>query len=209
MTLAPSRVGWWLMLLGAVLVVLTSARYFTLNPAVYFPHQRAVYEAHSAALLLHLGGMAFALALGPFQFLRSLRARQPGLHRLIGRVYLLGALVGGLAGLEMASRAAYGPVSGIGFALLAVGVLVTGTIAFRRIREGRVQAHREWMTRNFALIFAAVTLRLYLPLLAAWFGEPAGYVVVAWLCWVPNLVVAEWLVRSRVRRTSEPALIRV
>jgi hypothetical protein len=55
------------------------------------------------------------------------------------------------------------------------------------------------MIRNFALTFAAVTLRLYLPL-----GFLSGlrfedfYPALAWLCWVPNLVIAEWcLVPSR------------
>lgn len=206
MSVAPARAGWWLMLAGAVLVALASARYFTLNPLVYFPHQRAVYEAHQASLLLHVGGMTVALLLGPFQFMRSLRARRPRVHRVLGRLYLGGALVGGVAGLDMATRAAYGAVSEVGFALLAVAVLTTSAAAYVRIREGRVQAHREWMTRNFALIFAAVTLRLYLPFLSAWLGEPDGYVLVAWLCWVPNLLVAEWIVRTRVRHAPEPPL---
>lgn len=209
MTLAPARIGWWLMLLGSALVVLASARYFTLDSAVYFPRQREVYEANETALLLHVAGMVFALLLGPFQFLRSLRAGRPALHRLIGRVYLLGALVGGVAGLEMARYAASGPRAGIGFAFLALGVLVTGAIAYARIRAGRVQSHREWMTRNFALIFAAVTLRLYQPVLESLFGADTGYVMVAWLCWVPNLLVAEWLVRTRVRGAPEPALRRI
>jgi hypothetical protein len=40
-----------------------------------------------------------------------------------------------------------------------------------------------------------VTLRLYLPLSGA-IGIPFddAYPAIAWLCWVPNLVVAEWLV---------------
>ena len=52
------------------------------------------------------------------------------------------------------------------------------------------------MIRNFALTFAAVTLRAYLGLSQAVFGLSfeAFYPVVAWLCWVPNLIVAEWLV---------------
>jgi uncharacterized membrane protein len=171
MTLAPASIGWWLMLLGAALVVFASSRYFTLDPAVYFPRQRAVYEANQGTLLLHVGSMVFALLLGPFQFLRSLRARRPAVHRLMGRVYLLGALAGGVAGLEMARFAASGPRAGLGFAFLAVGVLFTGAMAYRHIRAGRVQPHREWMTRNFALIFAAVTLRLYQPVLAPLTGS--------------------------------------
>jgi hypothetical protein len=50
------------------------------------------------------------------------------------------------------------------------------------------------MVRNFALTFAAVTLRLWLPG-SVLSGVPfeVAYPIVAWLCWVPNLVVAELL----------------
>ena len=62
-----------------------------------------------------------------------------------------------------------------------------------------IPAHRDWMIRNFALSIAAVTLRIYLPLLLLllhWSFRQT-YITVSWLCWVPNLLVAEWLVRRR------------
>jgi hypothetical protein len=77
------------------------------------------------------------------------------------------------------------------------------TVAFLRIRHGKAQSHREWMTRSYALIVAAVTLRLYSLLLEAVFGEYNGYAIVAWACWVPNLLFAEWLIRSKLRRHRE------
>ena len=53
------------------------------------------------------------------------------------------------------------------------------------------------MIRNFALTFAAVALRLYLPPVFI-FGLPfaTSYAIIAWLCWVPNLLVAEWLAKT-------------
>src|SRR5688572_7044371 len=95
-----TRVGWSFLLLGAVLLVLFSARYFSLNPDVYF--QREVYEAHTTALLIHIAAMVPAALLGPFQFLRPLRDRYPRVHRVTGRVYLVAATVGALGGLYMA-----------------------------------------------------------------------------------------------------------
>jgi len=61
---------------------------------------------------------------------------------------------------------------------------------------------------GFALIFAAVTLRLLRPLLVIAHGgafEPA-YRWVSWLCWVPNLLWAEWLVRRARLRTPSARL---
>ena len=70
------------------------------------------------------------------------------------------------------------------------------------IKLGEVKRHREWVLRNYALIFGAVTLRIWLPILIiAYQGEflPA-YRWVAWLAWVPNLLWVERL------RTSVPFL---
>jgi len=193
------------MLLGAVGVALVSARYFTLNPEAYFPRQREVYEANTLALILHVAGMVVALPLGPFQFLRSFRERHFRIHRAMGRLYISGALVGGLGGLYMAQLSASGMVSDFAFTLLALGTIGTTGTAYLRIRSGNVQAHREWMTRSFALMFAAVTLRLYAPFLEMAFGPQNGYALVAWICWLPNALIAEWLIRRRLRATPEPA----
>ena len=53
----------------------------------------------------------------------------------------------------------------MGFALLAVGTLTTGVQGCRRIRRGQVTSDRAWMLRSYALIFGAVPLRLWLPIL--------------------------------------------
>jgi uncharacterized membrane protein len=194
-----TKIAWAVMAALVLILALSSLRYFAFGSESYFPRQREVYEAQTAGILLHIGGMVFAALAGPFQFLRAFRSRFPRVHRAMGRVYIAGCMIGGLAGLYMAQYAASGFVSGLGFALLAVALLLTTGMAFMAIKRGDVQTHRNWMTRSFALILAAVTLRLYLPGLEAAFGEHAGYAVVAWACWLPNLVVAEWLIQSRPR----------
>ena len=201
---ARTRLGWWLVVLGALLVALTSARYFTFDPEVYFDRQREVYEAETLGLMVHITGMMFALLLGPFQFLRSFRERHFALHRLTGRVYLTGAVVGALGGIYMAQYSASGTVSDVGFTLLGLGVLITSGTAFLRIKAGETQGHREWMTRSYALVFAAVTLRIYLPPLESVFSDHDAFALVAWACWLPNIAVAEWLIRSHLRLRPEP-----
>jgi len=73
-------------------------------------------------------------------------------------------------------------------------------MAWLRVRSRDYAAHREWMIRSYALCLAAVTLRVYLPL-SAMAGIPfsESYPAISWLCWVPNLIIAEWfLVRSSI-----------
>ena len=66
-------------------------------------------------------------------------------------------------------------------------------------------AHREWMIRSFALTFAAVTLRLYLPIAQLLPVElDDAYRAISFLCWAPNLVVAEAYLRQR-RRAARSA----
>jgi uncharacterized membrane protein len=163
--------------------------------AAVHPDMRPGFEAQRAAVYTHVFAAAFALALGPFQFSARLRARNLPLHRWLGRLYLgVGVLVGGIAGLYMALHAFGGAVARAGFACLALAWLYTGLRAYLAIRGRDIAAHRRWMVRNFALAFAAVTLRLWVPAsFVAGLDFAAAYAVIAWLCWVPNLVIAERL----------------
>jgi len=134
------------------------------------------------------------LALGPFQFSAFLREQHRNIHRWLGRIYLgVGVLVGGLSGLYMAQFAFGGPVAQLGFATLATFWLYTGVRAYRAIRRGAIEEHRRWMVRNFALTFAAVMLRLYMPAsVLAGVEFSLAYPLIAWMCWVPNLIFVEW-----------------
>ncbi|PCI74179.1 MAG: hypothetical protein COB20_15465 [SAR86 cluster bacterium] len=68
-------------------------------------------------------------------------------------------------------------------------------MAYRHIRAGNVRIHQDWMIRSYALTLAAVTLRIYIPI-----GQISGYdfeeshQAIAWLCWVPHLIIAEWFI---------------
>ena len=56
------------------------------------------------------------------------------------------------------------------------------------------------MLRSYALTLAAVTLRVYLPLSQIYgIDFIAAYQAIAWLCWVPNLVIVDWFVLKRAR----------
>jgi uncharacterized membrane protein len=156
---------------------------------------RATFETHRVGIYAHVFASAVALTLGPFQFSAKLRARYVALHRWSGRLYLgVGVLVGGVAGLFMASHAFGGLAARLGFSCLALGWLYTGLRAYWAIRAADIASHRRWMVRNFALTFAAVTLRLWLPAsMASGITFEVAYPVIAWLCWVFNLLAAEVL----------------
>jgi uncharacterized membrane protein len=182
---------WWLMLLSSFAIVLYGVTYFIAVP------RDSHFARYILPLRLHIAGGMGALLLGPWQFSERLRARALNLHRWIGRFYLLEVALGSIAGFAMALVSEEGLPTHLGFGALAVLWFFTGLQAYRKVRAGNIVAHRQWMMRNFALSLAAVTLRIYMPLMLAGFRWPfrLTYITVSWLCWIPNLLIAEWLVR--------------
>ena len=147
-----------------------------------------------------------AIVIGAFQVNSRLRARFLPVHRWLGRIYVVAATVGGIAGLILATRSFGGLVTHFGFGLMAICWFGTTLNAYRHIRRGDVINHRAWMLRSYALTLAAVTLRIYLPLSqVAGIGFESAYQVISWLCWVPNLLVVEWFILSRSPRTPDVA----
>jgi hypothetical protein len=113
-------------------------------------------------------------------------------------LYVLAVVIGGVAALALAPHSFGGLIAHVGFGLLAVCWLGSTLNSYRHIRQRNLSMHRSWMIRSYALTLAAVTLRLYLPSSqVAGFPMTVAYPAIAWLCWVPNLLIAEWFIRSR------------
>jgi uncharacterized membrane protein len=200
------RTGWLAMTGLATLLAVASARYFTLDPVVFLPRQVATYVAHLGPLLLHVGGGVLALAIGPWQFSSGLRARHRTVHRVLGTVYAAAAVAAAVGGLTLAPLSLGGPLAHVGFGTLAVLLLATTGIAYASIKRRRIDAHRAWMTRSYALIFAAVTFRVWLAVLSA-AGLPFSevYAVGSWTSWLVDLLAAELLLSRAAGRRREPA----
>ncbi len=186
---------WYAMLLLSFVIALYGATYFVATP------NDKHFARYILPLRLHIAGGMGALLVGPWQFSDKLRARALNLHRWLGRFYLLEVGLGSIAGLVMAVVSKEGLATHLGFGILAGLWFVTGLEAYRSVRKGDVRAHREWMIRNFALTFAAVTLRIEGPamLVLLHWSFRSAFICVSWSCWIPNLLIAEWIVRGRRR----------
>jgi hypothetical protein len=197
---------WWTGAVFSVVIALVSYRYFV--PAIPAPTQITSNPMAHPWLWVHAGFAATALIAGPWQFLARVRGRWPRVHRWIGRAYVFACLAGGCAGLLLASGSTAGPIARAGFGLLAVIWMGVNAQGLRLAMTGRYAEHREWMIRSFALTFAAVTLRVQMPLAQIMGLDPLmAYRAISWLAWVPNLMLAELYVRGlpRRRRTAVAA----
>jgi hypothetical protein len=202
------RFGWLIITLFSVFLFSITTLYFYYynNPEYNFlaKKQEVVFNVFwRTAFYIHITGGMLALLLGPFQFIKKLRNKWITWHRASGKLYLVAILVlAGPSGLFMAFYAEGGAVAVVGFCIMAFLWMYTTYMAYETIRKKNVTAHRAWMTRSFALTFAAVTLRLYVPIASAVFHVPGFYVEAssAWVSWVPNLIVAEILIRTLAKK---------
>jgi uncharacterized membrane protein YozB (DUF420 family) len=210
--LRPRRI--WLMLLVAVVAgTVMAAPYVLLD--VGSSRLEVGGGLHYGLLVAHVLTATVALVLGPLQFVPAIRARR-WRHRRIGRTYLLvGVLPAAITAVPVALLSGR-IVTQVGLVIPAIGWLASAGLAIRAIRRGDVEAHRAWMTRNYALTFLAVTARIVLPLVvltllatgaltrddartAVTSLIPIGQV----LGWMINLAVAEVLIRRRRHMIAE------
>lgn len=153
-------------------------------------------------LYAHIFTAIFALMIGPFQlFIKPTHARRRW-HRRLGYGYVVSIVISGIVNVYLSLFATGGWISGLGFMSLDVLWVSTTLIAVRKIIAKDVQAHQVWMLRSYALTFSAVTLRILLAPLAILLGDfEAAFRVVAWACWIPNLLVIEVVIaRMRLRQ---------
>jgi len=143
-----------------------------------------------------LGGLA--LAIGWVQFSKKIRNANLGRHRTIGKVYVISVLISGSCGVFIAFNATGGLVTTLGFMSLGLIWLYTTLKAYFAVREGDIALHEGLMIYSYAACFAAVTLRIWLPLLTLSLQDfTTAYRIVAWLCWIPNIIFAYFWVRRK------------
>jgi len=149
------------------------------------------------AFYIHICTSIFVLFLGVFQFIRRLVYGYPRLHRWIGMSYvIIVCCLSGPSGLIMgyyANGGLYARISFVTLSLLWIGFTARAYVLARR---HEIAEHQAYMVSSYALTLSAVTLRSYafiFPLFVHLHGREE-YIVVAWLSWVPNLIIAQLLI---------------
>ncbi|MCV2403629.1 DUF2306 domain-containing protein [Marinomonas sp. C2222] len=194
-----SRSAFYVMAIACLLIALPSYRFLFLGLSDAFAVMPNHLAEHLTAFVLHITFSPMALILGVIQFSAKIRSNLPTLHRWVGRAYGVCILIGGLSGLIVSLNAERGIVAAVGFSLLSALWVLTTVIGIQYARNGNFVEHRRWMIRSFALTFAGVTFRVELLafiLMGVQYVEASVYI--AWLCWVPNLLIVEyWLRKGR------------
>ena len=152
-----------------------------------------------------ISGMLVIL-LGPFQFLKNWRNKHLSLHRFSGKIYVFGVLfIAAPTGLIMAFYAEGGIWSSVAFTIMSVLWFGTTLMALIRIKQHNIEGHKIWMMRSYALSFAAVTLRVLVPLFSVYIIDNKDLITVstAWLSWMLNLLVAEGMILAMQNKAQK------
>lgn len=158
------------------------------------------------AFFTHVFTSMLVLIAGFTQFSKKFLKQQPRLHRTVGYVYVINILmVTGPSGLLMSFYANGGISSKTAFVLLSVLWIGFTAMALYKAIKKDFTAHRIFMIRSFALTLSAVTLRCWKVLLVNFTDiQPMDrYRIIAWLGWVLNLIIAEWIIYKYFNRKKQ------
>jgi len=134
------------------------------------------------------------LIIGFFQFSKKVYSNRP-LHKTLGKIYVFGVLFFSAPGAYiMTLFINRGTGVFISFLLQNTLWILTTAAAWWLVVNGRIYDHIRMIRRSYSLAFAAVTLRFYIWLFTV-FGNGVNfhynYVIIAFLSWVPNLLLVE------------------
>ena len=178
-------------LLVGLLIILKSTEYYTPNfEKGFLIGKSAVFPTYQIFLYSHIIGAPVALLTGLFQF----SFKNSIIHQKIGLIYVVSILtLAGPGGFGMSFFALGGTASVINFLLLSTLWMLTTVLAFFYARQRSIEKHRTMMVRSFILTNSAVLIRLfsYLNHQFQILDLETGYVVIAWLSWLPGLLIYE------------------
>ncbi|MQP28704.1 DUF2306 domain-containing protein [Sphingobacterium faecium] len=151
------------------------------------------------AFYIHVIFAILALPAGFTQFNKTILKTFPGLHKTLGYLYVVVILFfAAPSGFLIGMKANGGLVAQVAFTLLAVSWFYYTLQAVLKAKNGDFKAHKNFMIRSFALTCSALTLR-YWKVIVVYFFQPNPmdlYPLIAWLGWIPNLLIAEWIINQ-------------
>jgi len=173
----------------------------------------ALYEAHTPAASFGMGLHFFAgatlLLLGPIQLIGAVRRRAPRVHHWIGRLYALAAFSAGVGGLIfIALKGTVGGVAmTVAFAMYGALMVLAAVQTVRHAMARRIDIHRAWAIRLFALAIGSWLYRIGYGLFFAIAGTDHPGHTEAFSGWfdyimdfaffIPPLIIAEMFIRAR------------
>ena len=150
----------FLIIISWSIIIGLSVYFFIENVAVYFNGFKSnSFINNPIWMTIHLVGGTLALVFGPSQFFKSLRQKYLRLHRLTGKIYIIGAFITGISALRL-SIISYCEPCRVSLFILGVLVLVTTFSAWTFAKNRNIKVHRQFMVRSYICILSFVAVRI-------------------------------------------------
>ncbi len=189
-------------LYASYLLVLLSLPYIYFKPNIEFlGTKQLIYhiDLWRWSFYIHVFSSPIVILAGLFQFNRWIIRNKPKIHRFLGYTYVIIVLaISGPAAIVMSFYANGGRMAQTSFVLLSFGWIIFTGLSLIKARKGDYLSHTKWNIRSYALTLSAVTLRFYGYLFDVFrvdLPPKETYIILAYLGWIPNLVIAELMIR--------------
>ncbi|GAA0903913.1 DUF2306 domain-containing protein [Virgisporangium aurantiacum] len=157
------------------------------------------YVEHPWLAYLHIAPGVLYLLGAPLQLAYRFRSRHYDVHRRLGRVLLVAALLSGVFAVVFGFLFSFGGVGEAAASVVFGGWFLACLVAaFRAVRRGDIVQHRRWMIRAFTVAIGVGTIRIWiivLPQLGV-LGLKESFAPAFWISFVAHVLVAEWWVRT-------------
>jgi hypothetical protein len=195
-TSVNARAGWsfrrvdWVIAAAAI----SSAIFIWLvaGPAL-LPAGMAKHAGHQGLIYVHIAGGTTMLLSGAAGLRIGLTRQGFRWHRAVGFTYLTSGTVA--AGIALVRSFDTKHTPGLSTATLAITWLVFTAMAWRAIRNRRVDQHREWMIRSYVVAWTFVFCRFYTRAIPDPLQGSVNDMI--WLTWVAPVLMAEVLIQWR------------
>ena len=190
--------------MGTFFMLTMIIEYSSFRTDIHFLKLKQVYlpiTIWRVCFYIHVFSSVLALAAGLTQFSGHIQRKYKKVHRTIGKIYVIVVLLVNFPTALVLAYYANGLLpTKIAFTLLDCLWFFFTFRAYTAIRKKKIIEHKEFMIRSFALTFSAITLRTWNIVLSETFpgtDQLTLYMIDAWMGFVPNLLVAEWLIRRK------------
>ena len=169
------------------------------------------YEAFKLWLLPHAVFGAIVLLFAPLQFSDRLRRRYPKAHRVMGRLYVVGAMVLAPLGayIQYYQERTGMPRSFTVLAAVDATMLMGATaLAFLFAYRRKIALHKQWATRSYAIALVFIAGRFVMGI-TGW--ETLGIEIVQaiiWSCLALSVPLADVAINWKDLRSTVAAPVR-
>lgn len=191
---------WIIPIVGALLLSGIALQYFDFDPHKHFLGGKLHLHTNPiwmTAFYVHLGFGALVTLVGIPLFFSKIIGFRSKLHKQLGKVYIISILCfTGPTGIYLAFFAEGGWLASVGFLMMSAAWMIPTYIAFRKVIQGDIQGHYNWIIRSYCMTLSGVTLRLFTPLGSMYFefDYELNFVLSAFIPWIVNLILGEIIV---------------